>query len=216
MYFAAVVDEHSLVPIGTAISVVAVIVLAAWKIRGKVDSWETSLGSLKDGINAQLGSLQTQINALKSERRFDTDMLRSELVTSQHQVCPYNGLHKVLIIDDNANDRLLFRHALTPEFSVDEANGLVEAMKKLERGKYDCVLLDLRLPDSMNNNFTVAEFMRCHPSALCIAMSGQESPGSNETVMDQGADGFLNKNNSDPVYISNVVRNSIRRHKLKQ
>lgn len=55
---------------------------------------------------------------------------------------------KILIVDDDRNILSTLRQALESEdYEVDEADSGKTALALLETGAYDCVLLDLRLPD---------------------------------------------------------------------
>jgi DNA-binding response OmpR family regulator len=55
--------------------------------------------------------------------------------------------HRVLVVDDERNICLAISQALSPlELEVEQALDGEEALRKIERGSYDLVLLDLRLP----------------------------------------------------------------------
>jgi PleD family two-component response regulator len=55
----------------------------------------------------------------------------------------------VLIVDDNAEDRHVYRHLLVEDDSYDlvEAATAAEALAVCEQAAPDCLLLDMRLPD---------------------------------------------------------------------
>jgi DNA-binding response OmpR family regulator len=55
--------------------------------------------------------------------------------------------HRVLVVDDERNICLAISQALSPlDLEVEQALDGEEALRKIERGSYDLVLLDLRLP----------------------------------------------------------------------
>lgn len=58
--------------------------------------------------------------------------------------------HRVLLVDDSADARLLYRGMLKqhmPELRVEEAGGAVEAITLLKKARYDCVFLDYLMDD---------------------------------------------------------------------
>jgi CheY-like chemotaxis protein/signal transduction histidine kinase len=69
---------------------------------------------------------------------------------------------KLLVIEDDANERLgieeLIRH---DDVDIDSAGDGATAIEKLRTGKYDCVVLDLRLPDM--SGFELIERIRAEP-----------------------------------------------------
>lgn len=69
---------------------------------------------------------------------------------------------KLLVIDDDAEDRRLVHDWLDDadrvNFSVEEASTAEEGLEKMEKGRYDVVLLDYRMPEK--DGFWVLERMR--------------------------------------------------------
>jgi CheY-like chemotaxis protein len=53
---------------------------------------------------------------------------------------------RILLIDDNEDDRMLFRHCLQKSteksYTVTESDTGEEGLKEMARGKFACVLLD--------------------------------------------------------------------------
>ena len=56
-------------------------------------------------------------------------------------------MHRVLVVEDDPDLRWMFRTALTfAGYEVVQANDGLEALRQLEAGGLDCVVLDLGLP----------------------------------------------------------------------
>ena len=54
---------------------------------------------------------------------------------------------RILVVDDEENIRLLFKEELEDEgFEVDLASNGFEALDKLKKGRFDLVVLDIKMP----------------------------------------------------------------------
>lgn len=66
---------------------------------------------------------------------------------------------KVLHIEDDFADAMLFQHALCEagayDVQLEAARTLKDGIKRLQRNTYDLIILDLRLPDSITPAETV-------------------------------------------------------------
>jgi PAS domain S-box-containing protein len=112
---------------------------------------------------------------------------------------------RVLVVDDNATNRLIAREALTAwGMQAGEAPDGLTALTELKRAReagesYDFVLLDSRMPDL--NGFEVAERIRADPSLqdLAILMLTSDFGGSTHRsgevarTYDLGLAGYLEK-----------------------
>lgn len=54
---------------------------------------------------------------------------------------------KILVVDDNAGNRLLLQYSLSDYFEVDFATGGLSALEKFNRQRYDAILMDVQMPD---------------------------------------------------------------------
>ena len=54
---------------------------------------------------------------------------------------------KILIVDDNAGNRLLLKYNLEGYFDIDFASSGYSAINKLEDTKFDLILMDIQMPD---------------------------------------------------------------------
>jgi len=75
---------------------------------------------------------------------------------------------------------------------VELANDAEEALKKIERGKFDLVLTDLKMP-KMNGIQLVAEIAKLNPDILTVLMTGHGTIDSALEAMKLGASDYLTK-----------------------
>lgn len=55
-------------------------------------------------------------------------------------------MKKILIVEDEAFVRFLYKELLSKLYSIDEATDGVEALEMIESDKYDLVMLDVNIP----------------------------------------------------------------------
>jgi CheY-like chemotaxis protein len=134
--------------------------------------------------------------------RFDVEPESPEAALSA--LTDLNAL-RVLVVDDNATNRLIAREALTAwAMQAGEAPDGLTALAELKRAReagepYEFVLLDSRMPDL--NGFEVAERIRADPSlhGLAILMLTSDFGGSTHRsgevarTYDLGLAGYLEK-----------------------
>ena len=102
---------------------------------------------------------------------------------------------KILIAEDNATNRELFRELLEARgYDVDEACDGSEALRRLEQELPDILLLDIGMP--VLDGFAVVRAIRENPrlSALpVLAVTAYAMQGDRERVLSSGFDGYLSK-----------------------
>lgn len=83
---------------------------------------------------------------------------------------------RVLHVEDDFADALLVQNAVceSGDFDIgfEVARDLRDARKKLKRQSYDLVLLDLRLPDSINPEDTLTTMQGLCPDTPIVILSG--------------------------------------------
>jgi len=151
-------------------------------------------------VRTQLGSIKSDLRTVASERSVDMERLRKQLKTNAlMDAVPNNSERtgmRLLLVEDNPDDLAILKRRLTPAFIVDECHTLAQANAKLKKQSYDCVLLDLRLPDARFNR-TVEDFIADNPDSLCIVLSGCDDDATRKLCFDQGADDFWIKGVDD-------------------
>lgn len=58
-----------------------------------------------------------------------------------------NGKPKILVVDDNAGNKLLLQYSLDGFFEVDFASNGLSAINKFKQSKYDLILMDIHMPE---------------------------------------------------------------------
>lgn len=88
----------------------------------------------------------------------------------------HNSELKVLHIEDDFADAMLLQHALHEAGAFDLVLEVVRTLKdarlRLERKSYDLIILDLRLPDSVNPEDTVRTTERAAGQTPILVLTG--------------------------------------------
>ncbi len=102
--------------------------------------------------------------------------------------------NRVLIVDDEKEIRDFLFKALTriAGFQVEVAENGQEALKKIEKEKFDLVLTDLKMP-FVDGLHLISEIARTKPEILTVLMTGHGTIDSAIEAMKQGASDYLTK-----------------------
>lgn len=102
--------------------------------------------------------------------------------------------NRVLVVDDERDIRDFLFKALTriAGFQVMVAENGEEALKKIEKEKFDLVLTDLKMP-SVDGLQLITEISRSKPETLTVLMTGHGTIDSAIEAMKQGASDYLTK-----------------------
>ncbi len=102
--------------------------------------------------------------------------------------------NKILVVDDEKEIRDFLFKALTRigGFQVELAENGEEALKKMEKGKFDLVLTDLKMP-SVDGLQLITEISRSKPETLTVLMTGHGTIDSAIEAMKRGASDYLTK-----------------------
>ncbi len=126
---------------------------------------------------------------------------------------------KILLVEDSPSDALLLQETLqhcgTDAFEVTVEERLEEGLKRLRRGLFDVVLLDLSLPDSKGHEtYLRARAAAPHTPILVLTGAGDEAAGV-EAVR-HGVQDYLVKGEADGRQIARAIRYAIERERLEQ
>lgn len=100
---------------------------------------------------------------------------------------------KILIVEDDPSLREIICKTLEKErYVVEEAPNYNVALEKIEDYSYDCVLLDVMLPDG-NGLSLLEELKRRHKKENVIIISARDSLEDKVLGLDLGADDYLPK-----------------------
>lgn len=118
---------------------------------------------------------------------------------------------KILLVEDDANLREVTRRSLEKErYVVELAADYRTALHKIEDYDYDCILLDIMLPDG--NGLTLLEKLKeMHKRENVIILSAKDSIEDKVLGLELGADDYLPK----PFHLVELnarIKSVIRRH----
>lgn len=100
---------------------------------------------------------------------------------------------KILIIEDDASLREVMQRSLEKErYIVETAADFKTALQKVEDYSYDCILLDIMLPDG-NGLDLLEELKSLRKQENVIIISAKDSLEDKVTGLDSGADDYLPK-----------------------
>ncbi|WP_419787054.1 sigma-54-dependent transcriptional regulator [Pseudodesulfovibrio sp.] len=101
--------------------------------------------------------------------------------------------YKVLVIDDEESILRLFEHELsTPERIIETAPNATIGMEKFQKGHYDVVVSDIRLPDDDGLDM-LAQFKTTYPDIEVVLITGHGNIDNAVEAMRIGAYDYLTK-----------------------
>lgn len=125
---------------------------------------------------------------------------------------------RVLLVEDSPSDQFLIReHLHDPEisFEVTRSKSLASAVRKLANDRFDCVILDLHLPDANGVEVIRAVTQAAHEVAVVVMTGDINSPLSLVAIR-HGAQDFLIKDDVALQTITRVVRFAVQRKRIEQ
>ena len=100
---------------------------------------------------------------------------------------------KILLVEDDANLREVTQRSLEKErYVVEIAADYRTALQKIEDYDYDCILLDIMLPDGSGLDL-LEKLKKMHKRENVIILSAKDSIEDKVLGLDLGADDYLPK-----------------------
>lgn len=127
---------------------------------------------------------------------------------------------KLLIVDDDENDVLIYRRYLKNikdcDFVITAVSSIQEALKKTEVETFDCVLCDYYLPDG-EGQFLVQKMRvgTLTKGACIIVCSGQGDEQIAVKCIKSGADDYLSKNVITKTALQRTLVNALEKRQLR-
>jgi signal transduction histidine kinase len=131
-------------------------------------------------------------------------------------------MKRILVIEDNEADRMLYRRYLKPllgtePLELEEASSGEEGLAMFAAHPPDCVLLDYQLPDT-DGLLLLAQFQAlCPAQTLCVVMvTGRGSEQLAVRALHNGALDYLVKQQFDPFMLRKTLWHAIERNEARQ
>lgn len=128
-----------------------------------------------------------------------------------------DGVPRILLIEDNANDALAIKIMLESAdfpFKLEKAETLKSGLDILSEKQIDVILLDLGLPDSKGLDTFVNLFDE-YPDVPIVMYTGLEDEDIAVKALQKGAQDYLVKGKVDSKLLVRAIRYSIERHRLR-
>ena len=105
-----------------------------------------------------------------------------------------NEKPKILVVDDNAGNKLLLQYSLDGIFDVDFASNGLSAINKFKQSKYDLILMDIYMPDmdGIETTHRIRAMENGHHTPI-IALTAFTSRNQKLKCMEAGMDDYLLK-----------------------
>ena len=125
---------------------------------------------------------------------------------------------KILVIDDDAVDRMAVRRALSKadvDVDLSEVEDGETALSMVKMDQYDCIFIDYLLPD-YNGLDLVKKLQQLGMDTPLVVLTGQGDEQIAVDVMKAGAADYVAKARVSPASLARTVRRAIRLHRAEQ
>lgn len=126
---------------------------------------------------------------------------------------------RVLLVEDDPDDAAMLRHMLRRtgggRFELEQVQDLSRALRRLDAGGIDVVLLDLGLPDSFGLETFDAVSLHM-PQVPVVVLSGLDDETVALKAVREGAQDYLVKGDFDQQLLVRAMRYAMERHHLQQ
>ena len=101
-------------------------------------------------------------------------------------------MKRILITEDNDSNYILMTYILKGKYLYERARNGQEAIDMVERGDFDAVLMDMKMP-VMDGLQATAIIKQRHPALPVIALTANVFQLDRQNALDAGCDDFLSK-----------------------
>ena len=117
-------------------------------------------------------------------------------------------MHRVAVVDDNADNRLIIRTILEDQYEIAEFSSGIEAIQGFRKSKPDVVILDISLPevDGTEILHRIREDAELHDLPV-VALTAHAMVGDREKYLAAGFNDYVAK----PILDMNVLFSTIQR-----
>ena len=114
-------------------------------------------------------------------------------------------MKRILIAEDNDSNFILMTYILKRYYQFDRAKNGQEAVDMVEKGNYDLILMDIKMPmmDGMEATRLIKEK---HPDLPIIALTANAFDSDRQLAFEAGCDEFLPKPISSEVCLKTISK----------
>ena len=114
-------------------------------------------------------------------------------------------MKKILVTEDNDSNYLLMTYILKGHYEFERARHGLEAVEMVEKGSYDMVLMDLRMP--IMDGLQASRFIKeKHPDLPIIALTANAFADDRKHALEAGCNEFLAKPVSHDTCLEVIAR----------
>ncbi len=114
-------------------------------------------------------------------------------------------MKKILVAEDNDSNFILMSYILKKYYQFERAKNGQEAVEMVDKGQFDIVLMDLKMPimDGLEATRAIKEK---HPDLPIVALTANAFDSDRQAATDAGCDDFLAKPVSSEACIETLKR----------
>jgi CheY-like chemotaxis protein len=119
-----------------------------------------------------------------------------------------SNMHKVAVVDDNADNRLIIRTILEDQYDIAEFSSGLEAIEGFKKARPDVVILDISLPEMDGTEILrrIREDSELHDLPV-VALTAHAMVGDREKYLAAGFNDYVAK----PILDMNILFSTIQR-----
>ena len=114
-------------------------------------------------------------------------------------------MKKILVAEDNDSNFILMTYILKKFYQFERAKNGKEAVDMAEKGEYDLVLMDIKMP-IMDGLEATKKIKETHPSLPIIALTANAFDSDRQMAFDAGCDEFLSKPISSDLCLRTIAK----------
>ena len=114
-------------------------------------------------------------------------------------------MKKILIAEDNDSNFILMTYIVKKFYQFDRAQNGQEAVDMVEKGNYDLILMDIKMP-VMDGMEATKQIKEKHPDLPIIALTANAFDSDRQLAFEAGCDEFLPKPISSDVCLKTISK----------
>ena len=114
-------------------------------------------------------------------------------------------MKKLLVAEDNDSNYILMTYILKKAYQYERAKNGLEAVEMVEKGEYDLVLMDIKMP-VMNGLEATKRIKEIRPELPIIAVTANAFDSDRQAAFDAGCDDFLSKPISSGICLATIAK----------